>query len=56
MADGTGRKLVLLRHTKSAWPDVPDHERPLARRGQQDAPVTRPACLQDSAEQPIPGR
>jgi phosphohistidine phosphatase len=39
MADGPGRKLVLLRHAKSAWPDVPDHERPLARRGQRDAPV-----------------
>jgi phosphohistidine phosphatase len=33
------RKLVLLRHAKSAWPDVPDHDRPLARRGQRDAPV-----------------
>jgi phosphohistidine phosphatase len=31
--------LLLLRHAKSAWPDVPDHERPLARRGQQDAPL-----------------
>jgi len=39
MADGPGRKLVLLRHAKSAWPDVPDHERPLGRRGQRDAPV-----------------
>ncbi len=39
MADSTGRKLVLLRHAKSAWPDMPDHERPLARRGQRDAPV-----------------
>ena len=39
MAEGTGRKLVLLRHAKSAWPDVPDHERPLARRGQRDAPA-----------------
>jgi len=39
MADGAGRKLVLLRHAKSAWPDVPDHERPLAPRGQRDAPV-----------------
>jgi phosphohistidine phosphatase len=39
MADGISRKLVLLRHAKSAWPDVPDHERPLARRGQRDAPV-----------------
>ena len=30
---------MLLRHAKSAWPDVPDHERPLAGRGQRDAPV-----------------
>lgn len=34
-----GRKLVLLRHAKSAWPDVPDHERPLARRGRRNAPA-----------------
>lgn len=34
-----GKRLVLLRHAKSAWPDVPDHERPLAPRGQRDAPV-----------------
>jgi phosphohistidine phosphatase len=33
------RRLVLLRHAKSAWPDVPDHERPLAGRGRRDAPV-----------------
>jgi phosphohistidine phosphatase len=33
------RRLVLLRHAKSAWPDVPDHDRPLARRGQRDAPA-----------------
>lgn len=33
------RKLVLLRHAKSAWPDVPDQERPLARRGLRDAPA-----------------
>ena len=39
MADGTDRKLVLFRHAKSAWPDVPDHERPLGPRGQRDAPV-----------------
>jgi phosphohistidine phosphatase len=41
MTTGTeaGRRLVLLRHAKSAWPDMPDHERPLARRGQRDAPV-----------------
>ncbi len=30
---------MLLRHAKSAWPDVPDHDRPLARRGQRDAPA-----------------
>ena len=30
---------MLLRHAKSAWPDVADHERPLARRGRKDAPV-----------------
>jgi phosphohistidine phosphatase len=39
MARSADRKLVLLRHAKSAWPDVPDHNRPLARRGQRDAPV-----------------
>src|SRR5215468_3412530 len=39
MSQNADRALVLLRHAKSAWPDVPDHERPLARRGQRDAPV-----------------
>lgn len=39
MAQGGGRKLVLLRHAKSAWPEVPDHDRPLARRGRRDAPA-----------------
>ncbi len=39
MQDGVGRELVLFRHAKSAWPDVPDHQRPLARRGRRDAPV-----------------
>jgi len=33
------RRLVLLRHGKSAWPDLPDHERPLAKRGRRDAPT-----------------
>jgi phosphohistidine phosphatase len=33
------RRLILLRHAKSDWPDVPDHERPLAKRGRRDAPV-----------------
>lgn len=32
------RILVLLRHAKSAYPDgVPDHDRPLAARGQREA-------------------
>lgn len=39
MAGSANRTLVLLRHAKSAWPDVPDHERPLGRRGERDAPV-----------------
>jgi phosphohistidine phosphatase len=39
MTQRPNRKLVLLRHAKSAWPDVPDHERPLADRGIRAAPV-----------------
>ncbi len=39
MARNAGRQLVLLRHAKSAWPDVADHERPLALRGRRDAPL-----------------
>jgi phosphohistidine phosphatase len=36
----TQRRLILLRHAKSAWPDdVADHERPLAPRGRRDAPA-----------------
>lgn len=35
------RRLVLLRHAKSAWPHgVPDHERPLAGRGRRNAKAT----------------
>ena len=30
---------MLLRHAKSDWPDVADHDRPLAKRGQRDAPL-----------------
>jgi phosphohistidine phosphatase len=44
MADATtgettgARRLVLLRHAKSAWPDgVPDSQRPLNGRGRRDA-------------------
>jgi phosphohistidine phosphatase len=39
MAGSSGRRLILLRHAKSAWPEVPDHERPLAPRGRRDAPA-----------------
>jgi phosphohistidine phosphatase len=39
MTQPQNRQLVLFRHAKSAWPDVPDHERPLASRGIRAAPV-----------------
>ena len=39
MAADSGHTLVLFRHAKSAWPDVADHDRPLARRGIEAAPV-----------------
>jgi phosphohistidine phosphatase len=38
MTQNPTRRLVLLRHAKSAWPEVADHDRPLAKRGQRDAP------------------
>jgi phosphohistidine phosphatase len=38
VASDTTRQLILLRHAKSAWPDMPDAERPLAKRGRRDAP------------------
>jgi len=52
MAGSSGRRLILLRHAKSAWPDVPDHERPLAPRGQRDAPdagrwLRKSGCVPD---------
>jgi phosphohistidine phosphatase len=37
--EDAGRRLVLLRHAKSDWPDVADYDRPLAKRGRRDAPV-----------------
>ncbi|WP_369256419.1 histidine phosphatase family protein [Streptomyces sp. R35] len=52
---GPLRRLVVLRHAKSAWPTgVPDHERPLAPRGRRDAPAAGRAlaeadCLPDLA-------
>ncbi|MFI1941491.1 SixA phosphatase family protein [Streptomyces purpureus] len=34
------RRLVVLRHAKSAWPEgLPDHDRPLGPRGLRDAPA-----------------
>jgi len=38
MASDITRQLILLRHAKSDWPDVPDPERPLTKRGRRDAP------------------
>jgi phosphohistidine phosphatase len=39
MADDS-RRLVIVRHAKSAWPDgVPDEKRPLNKRGRRDAPA-----------------
>ena len=35
------KTLLLMRHAKSSWkfPDLPDHERPLNKRGRRDAPL-----------------
>ncbi|MGW2962222.1 SixA phosphatase family protein [Streptomyces sp. NPDC001220] len=52
---GPLRRLVVLRHAKSAWPEgVPDQLRPLAARGRRDAPAAGRAlaefdCLPDLA-------
>jgi phosphohistidine phosphatase len=34
------KTLLLSRHAKSSWkdPNLPDHDRPLNKRGQNDAP------------------
>ncbi len=34
------KTLLILRHAKSSWkdPELPDHDRPLNKRGKQDAP------------------
>lgn len=42
MTGSAARKLILLRHAKSAWDDpaLPDEERPLNRRGHRAAPAT----------------
>lgn len=33
------KRLIVLRHGKAAYPPVPDHERPLADRGNTEAPA-----------------
>jgi len=33
------KRLIVLRHGKAAYPPVPDHERPLAQRGNNEAPA-----------------
>ena len=33
------KRLIVLRHGKAAYPPVPDHERPLAQRGNKEAPA-----------------
>jgi phosphohistidine phosphatase len=44
------RRLILLRHAKSAWPeDVPDLDRPLAERGIADATVAGPLLAELAA-------
>ncbi|MFI5621095.1 SixA phosphatase family protein [Streptomyces sp. NPDC051567] len=39
MSADTSRRIVLLRHAKADWPEVSDHDRPLAERGRKDAPA-----------------
>ncbi|MEU6482294.1 histidine phosphatase family protein [Streptomyces sp. NPDC047017] len=39
MSVAESRRIVLFRHAKADWPQVTDHERPLAERGRADAPV-----------------
>lgn len=40
LTDATDHKrLIVLRHGKAAYPPVPDHERPLAQRGNTEAPA-----------------
>lgn len=39
MSVDVARSIVLLRHAKADWPDVADHDRPLADRGRKDAPA-----------------
>ncbi|MFG3285879.1 SixA phosphatase family protein [Streptomyces sp. NPDC048111] len=38
MSVDTPHRIVLLRHAKADWPQVSDHDRPLAERGRAEAP------------------
>ena len=44
------KTLLILRHAKSAWgnPGLPDHERPLNKRGKRDAPRMGQLLARDS--------
>jgi phosphohistidine phosphatase len=45
--------LVLMRHSKSDYPlGVPDHERPLAKRGHREAPLMAPLLDRELADSP----
>ncbi|QHA03872.1 histidine phosphatase family protein [Streptomyces broussonetiae] len=39
MSAAEPRRIVLFRHAKADWPQVSDHDRPLAERGRMDAAV-----------------
>ena len=39
MSSAEPRRIVLFRHAKADWPQMSDHERPLADRGRMDAAV-----------------
>lgn len=39
MTSSDQKKLIVLRHGKAAYPPVPDHERPLAARGNTESPA-----------------
>ncbi|WP_419993815.1 SixA phosphatase family protein [Streptomyces boninensis] len=39
MSVETARSIILLRHAKADWPQVSDHDRPLAERGRNEAPL-----------------
>ncbi|MCX4746064.1 histidine phosphatase family protein [Kitasatospora sp. NBC_01287] len=39
MSLNASRRITVLRHAKADWPEVADHERPLADRGRHQAPA-----------------